>query len=158
VNTPGGVASARKNPCASCPYRRDCPSGVWHADEYAILLHFDGPVAQQALSAHGCGIFYCHQSDGMLCAGWAGHREPYDILAIRLGVASGRVSPSVLGYRTSVPLFATGAQAAAHGMRDYVQPPLETVRAVAKIIRVRALCGSPVDSDNLEGGAHEQET
>ena len=31
----------RPKPCASCPYRCDVPSGVWHPDEYAKLEVYD---------------------------------------------------------------------------------------------------------------------
>lgn len=28
----------RTEPCETCPYRRDVPSGVWSADEYRKLI------------------------------------------------------------------------------------------------------------------------
>lgn len=29
-----GPLRPRPRPCRSCPYRRDCPSGVWAAETY----------------------------------------------------------------------------------------------------------------------------
>jgi hypothetical protein len=149
----GEPAEARRNPCPSCPYRRDVPSGIWHEDEYAILPDFDGDPASQAVSGHGTGIFRCHQADGKICSGWAGHRDPHDLLALRLGVSLGTVSPAVLEYRTDVPLFASGAEAAAHGLRDYEKPSPRAVRTAGKIIRVRERRGSPVGTGEPKAAA-----
>jgi hypothetical protein len=44
------------NPCGSCPYRRDVPSGVWDAAEYEKLPRYDGPMADQPAR-----LFLCHQ-------------------------------------------------------------------------------------------------
>lgn len=59
-------------PCASCPYRRDVPSGVWHPDEYTKLRRYDEDTSQQP-----AGLFICHQTDAendarRVCAGWVG--------------------------------------------------------------------------------------
>ena len=143
--TSGQGQTVRKTPCASCPYRRDVPSGVWAPSEYAKLLSYDGEPAGQALAEGGLRIFGCHQGDGQVCAGWAGHRDqPADLLAIRIGVINGQLDPSVLTYRTSVPLFATGAEAAEHGMRDCAEPSAEAVTTAGKIIKVRDRRGSPL--------------
>jgi hypothetical protein len=34
-------------PCASCPYRKDVPSGIWAAHEYTKLLAYDGDILDQ---------------------------------------------------------------------------------------------------------------
>lgn len=44
----------------------------------------------------------------------------------------------MLTYETNAPLFASGAEAAAHGRREIEQPGERAVAAIAKIIRVRA--------------------
>lgn len=134
----------RPNPCASCPYRRDVPSGIWSAEEYAKLPAYDGEITEQA-AAGAFALFDCHQTDGSLCAGWVGHRtEPADLLAVRVGLADGRVDPDVGEYRTDVPLFASGAEAAAHGRSGIADPSAAAVRAISKVVRVRALRGRPV--------------
>jgi len=129
----------RPNPCASCPYRRDVPSGVWAAEEYDKLLDYDGPFHEQATAAFGC-----HQADGHLCAGWVGHRDPADLLAVRIGVIDGRIDPEVYRYRTDVPLFASGAEAAEHGKRDIAAPSAEARATVEKVMAVRWIRGEPV--------------
>jgi hypothetical protein len=98
----------RPNPCPSCPYREDCPSGVWSAEEYDKLTAYDGEIHEQAM-AGGVKRFGCHQADGHLCSGWVGHREhPSDLLAIRMGLLNGGVDPATLDYTTDVPLFPSG--------------------------------------------------
>src|SRR3954467_54109 len=98
-------------PCQSCPYRRDVPSGVWSSTEYAKLVAYDAPTYAQPLA-----LFQCHQNgadDGRarVCAGWVGcHGQ--ELLALRLAVSTGRLDPLVMGYRTTVALFASGRDAA----------------------------------------------
>lgn len=122
----------RPRPCPSCPYRLDCPSGLWHPDEYRRLPGWDGDTAYQV-----AGVFCCHSTPDLLCAGWVGHRDPYDLLALRIGVGSGAVSPDVFEYRTAVPLFASGWRAAVHGLRDIENPGPEARAALAKIVAIR---------------------
>jgi hypothetical protein len=134
----------RPNPCPSCPYREDCPSGVWSAEEYDKLIEYDGEIHEQAM-AGGIKRFGCHQADGHLCSGWVGHREhPSDLLAIRMGLLNGGVDPATLDYTTDVPLFRSGAEAAAHGKRDLAAPSEQAQATVRKVVTVRALRGDPV--------------
>lgn len=125
----------RPRPCASCPYRQDVPSGVWDESEYVRLCQYDGSIAEQAMNG-GMAAFGCHQADGYLCSGWVGHRdEPGDLLAIRIGILQGTTDPSVVDYITTVPLFASGAEAAAHGMRDIEAPSDKAKATVEKLNR-----------------------
>lgn len=124
----------RKSPCASCPYRQNVPSGVWDAEEYAKLPAYDRDTGEQPTQAFGC-----HQGDGKVCAGWLAFGEPYDLLAVRIGIAFGTMDPSCGEYTTDVPLFSSGAEAAAHGMRDIEHPSAEAVKVGEKIIRKREL-------------------
>ena len=126
----------RPRPCASCPYRQDVPSGVWAAEEYAILPRYDGSILEQALSGASTA-FACHQADGHLCSGWVGHRDPADLLAIRLGISSGTIDPSVIDYRTTVPLFRSGSEACRHGMRDIEEPGEKAREVVTKLMSHR---------------------
>lgn len=54
----------------------------------------------------------------------------------------GRISPETAqitrDYSSPVPLFASGTDAAAHGMRDIEHPDGEACRTIDKIIRVRS--------------------
>nr|WP_239003987.1 DUF6283 family protein [Nocardia panacis] len=59
-------------PCASCPYRRDVPSGIWHESEYNKLRSYDLDTAYQPTA-----LFECHQTEpdtpaARMCAGWVG--------------------------------------------------------------------------------------
>jgi len=127
-------AVPRQRPCASCPYRRVVPSGVWDSIEYSKLPEYDRDLQDQPSA-----VFYCHQGDGDVCSGWLGHRDPSDLLAVRLGLIEGRLEPSCIEYQTNVPLFPSGAEAAAHGTKDIASPSDEAWAAMDKLIRKRGL-------------------
>jgi hypothetical protein len=119
-------------PCESCPYRKDVPSGVWSASEYRKLPLYDAMTSSQPR-----GLFQCHQNGNgddraRLCAGWVGCHGG-ELLALRIGVATGGLDPKVFNYTTSVPLFASGFAAAAHGMRDIETPGDAACALVEKI-------------------------
>lgn len=123
-------AKPRPRPCASCPYRQSVPSGVWDASEYAKLPQYDGDTASQFPAA-----FFCHQQDGSVCSGWLGHTDPGQLLGVRLGVMRGLLDESCLDYRTDVPLFASGAEAAEHGMKEIKSPGRAAQETMRKIVR-----------------------
>ena len=130
------VAGPAPRPCSSCPYRRDAPSGLWAVAEYSKLVNYDADTAYQP--PH---LFLCHQtsaedSRARLCAGWVGCHGDH-LLALRLAAARGELVDAELeatfGYRSPVPLFASGAEAAAHGMRNIEDPDPQAREAMAKI-------------------------
>jgi hypothetical protein len=132
----------RPKPCAFCPYRRDVPSGVWSHEEYEKLRAYDGDILDQ-MRAGGHMLFMCHQADGQLCAGWAGHRSlSDDLLAVRLHLHE--LDASVLDYEAPVPLFSSGAEAADHGQAELEYPSDAACGAIEKIARVRSARGKPV--------------
>jgi hypothetical protein len=122
-----------KNPCGSCPYRQDVPSGVWHAEEYAKLPPFDNDTASQPM-----GLFLCHQQDGRICAGWAGCHDMSRTLSVRLAASMGHLPDGVLDalldYSTEVPLWSSGAEAAAHGLAEVEAPSREALRKIDKLV------------------------
>lgn len=126
-------ATPRKSPCGTCPYRESVPAGVWHPEEYEKLPAYDNEMAEQPTAP-----FFCHQGDGHVCSGWLGYHDPYDMLAVRLGLMAGRLDPSCADYTTSVRLFASGAAAASHGMSGVEAPPPAAQAAMQKIERKRA--------------------
>lgn len=130
-------------PCASCPYRRDVPSGIWHPDEYARLPPYDDATPYQPGS-----VFLCHQVNGRACAGWAGCHDMTHNLAIRLAESTGDITPDdaeeLRAYTTDVQLFASGREAAEHGMRDVEHPSADAVRTLRKIMRRRATTDHPI--------------
>jgi hypothetical protein len=125
-------APPRKTPCASCPYRKTVPSGVWDAAEYAKLPRYDGETFEQESIA----TFMCHQSDGSVCSGWLGHRDPSDLLAVRLAIMRGDLDERALDYTTTVPLFESGAAAAEHGLADIETPGTHAEAVMNKITRL----------------------
>ncbi len=131
-----------RRPCATCPYRRDVPAGVWAESEYAKLPLYDRPTGEQPPA-----VFLCHQhdrdeEDARVCAGWAGCHDGDELLALRMGVIPGHLSvetaDAVRDYVSPVPLFASGAEAAAHGMSGIAAPGPDAAEAIRKIERVRS--------------------
>jgi hypothetical protein len=111
------------------------PSGVWAASEYDKLPIYDCEIIDQ-LAKGATGLFMCHQQDGRLCAGWVGAHGPNNLLAMRL---HGRtVDPSVWAYKSPVPLFASGAEACAHGKRAITRPGHDAQRVIERLIRKKA--------------------
>jgi hypothetical protein len=121
-----------KAPCASCPYRQDVPSGVWDASEYKKLPTYDGSIMEQ-LSKGATKLFGCHQKDGCLCAGWVATHGASDLLAMRLHGES--IPPEVWSYESPVPVFASGREAAEHGMREIEAPPVAAKRVIDRLQR-----------------------
>lgn len=118
-----------KAPCKSCPYRKDVPSGLWAAHEYDKLPVYDTSILNQ-ITEGAAGLFMCHQQDGKICAGWVGCHGS-DLAAIRLQQA--KLAPEVLDYESPVPLFKSGAEAAAHGKRAIKRPGAKAQRAIARL-------------------------
>jgi hypothetical protein len=125
------------HPCASCPYRRDVPSGVWVPDEYLKLPPYDEDTPYQPPSA-----FFCHQQNGRLCSGWVGCHDMTSSLGLRMAASVGALTAdevdAALDYECAVPLFESGAEAAAHGLRDVPDPSPEAQRVIAKVEARRA--------------------
>lgn len=126
-------------PCDTCPYRRDVPSGIWDAHEYAKLRLYDAETGSQPP-----GVWQCHLTGGeiqRICAGWAGCHDGDNLLALRVGVLTGLITPAtarqVVEYRSPVPLFDSGAEAADHGEQDLENPGLDALEAIAKLQRIK---------------------
>lgn len=121
-------------PCGSCPYRKDVPSGIWEKHEYDKLPSYDGPTWGQSFA-----VFMCHQQDGCLCGGWLACHNPRELLALRI---ARNIDPSVFRYRTKVRVFASGAAARAHGMRDIRRPGTRASKMIKGLARKRLAGGS----------------
>lgn len=123
-------------PCSLCPYRRDVPSGVWAAEEYAKLRRYDAPTGEQPP-----GVFLCHTATDRVCSGWAGCHDGNHLLALRFAAMTGSMSPedidATIDYVSPVPLFSSGAEAADHGEAEIANPGSEAVAAIEKVLRVR---------------------
>lgn len=127
------IPGPARSPCGTCPYRRDVPAGVWHPDEYARLPRYDGSLVDQIQNEAG-GLFMCHQQNGCLCSGWVGTHGSDNLLALRMNP----VDPATWGYKSPVPLFESGAEAAEHGMRGVADPDRRALTAINKLARRRA--------------------
>jgi hypothetical protein len=133
----------RPEPCATCPYRKNVPSGIWAETEYAKLEGYDGSTTEQAV-ANAVGVFYCHSAPEKVCAGWAAvHGDP-ESFALRIASARGHDVHAVLAYSTDVPLFGSGHEAAAHGRAGIEEPDEAAKEAVAKVSKAREATGRPV--------------
>lgn len=121
-----------KTPCGTCPYRQDVPSGIWHEEEYLKLPSYDKPLEEQAAEGN-TALFYCHQKDGHLCAGWVGCHDMEETLAARCR----EVDPSVFSYESPIPLFASGQEACDHGMAEIENPSFEARVAIDKLMTKR---------------------
>jgi hypothetical protein len=121
------MADVRSNPCSACPYRKDCPSGLWAHHEYEKLRPYDEITPEQPFAP-----FMCHATPEHFCSGWAvvhtsrGHE--YDLMALRL-----------VGYpdipQTTVELFESGNDAADHGQAGIEEPSVEATEAVERLLR-----------------------
>ncbi|WP_199745505.1 DUF6283 family protein [Amycolatopsis sp. WAC 04182] len=149
----GELGPPAEAPCRTCPYRRDVPSGVWDITEYDKLPRYDQDTGQQPTA-----VFQCHltdedkhpvkhrRSDGTegglarICAGWAGCHDGDTLLSLRVAVRSGVISLETAertrAYDSPVPLWESGAAAAAHGVGAILNPPDEARRAIDKLVRV----------------------
>lgn len=121
-----------KNPCGSCPYRQDVPSGVWAAEEYEKLPEYDEDTGNQPV-----GLFLCHQQDGHLCAGWAGTHDMDNTLAMRLAHhrMAGEEIEKTYDYVCPVPLWSSGREARDHGMANLETPDDKARRTIEKLTR-----------------------
>lgn len=129
------MSGVRGEPCRSCPYRRDVPSGLWAFEEYEKLRGYDLPTPDQPMA-----VFCCHVSPDHLCHGWVavhqnrtvGEAHPFDLLALRLYES---MHGPVELPESSVELFASGNEAADYGQCDIEDPSPEARARTAQLIR-----------------------
>lgn len=137
-----------REPCGTCPYRREVASGVWDEEEYAKLPGYDAETLWQPPAVFVCHLTGRDNNQWRICAGWAGCHDGEHLLALRLAVHHGIISAetrdAVIDYVSPVPLFTSGAEAAAHGMRDIDQPGESATRAIRKIVRARSTSFRPI--------------
>lgn len=127
------ISKCAAAPCKSCPYRCDVPSGLWDVSEYEKLPDYDGTILEQLTSKGGAKLFDCHQKDGNLCAGWLATHGTDNLAALR--IHGDKIDDSIWGYRSPVPVFASGAEAAEHGMREIKKPNARARRMIDRMVR-----------------------
>lgn len=124
-----------RNPCGSCPYRKDTPSGVWEDEEYDKLPLYDLETFNQPF-----GAFLCHQQNGRLCAGWVGCHNMEETIALRFrggNLLDDNDIEAALDYVSPVPLWESGAAAAEHGKAEIERPGEKARRVIDKLERKR---------------------
>lgn len=135
------------DPCSSCPYRADHPSGVWSVDDYEKLTRFAEPPdggLPDALS-----VFLCHHSrlgfrEETACKGWATVES--DSIAMRLALARETLDPTdVFDTPPTVAVFESGARAAENGMRDIDHPRRAALKMAANIRTKAHRAGVQID-------------
>ena len=120
-----------KNPCPTCPYRRDVPSGIWDESEYAKLELYDEPTDRRLPQT---ALFLCHTTPESPCRGWLTvHREA---VAVRRAMFRGEGRMDDVHAEPPVALFESGAKASAHGRRDIDKPSEAAIDAVTKVLRI----------------------
>ncbi|GAB3943727.1 hypothetical protein GCM10029976_066770 [Kribbella albertanoniae] len=136
-------------PCESCPYRQDVFSGLWDREEYEKLPRYDVDTPAQPSK-----LFLCHQTGPdhpsvRICAGWAGCHDGDNLLALRYALAQDRIDATTyqasIGYTSPVPVFTSGAEAAAHGLTDINNPGPGARQILAKLSRTRSDLSYPKD-------------
>lgn len=122
------MTTIRSEPCNTCPYRRDVPSGVWSVEEYEKLREFDRPMADQPQHA-----FACHATPEHYCSGW-GAVGGFDMLALRVRACAGHPAEwDGVIPEPSTALFASHTEAADHGMRDVDAPSIDALTAMDRL-------------------------
>lgn len=126
----------RPQPCPACPYKKCVASGVWAAEEYEKLVEYDAPTSSQPPIP-----FMCHDSDrsvlDTLCAGWFhchnSRGREFELLAVRLAEAFGKLDPSTI-EDPEPELFASGVEAALHGVREIAAPSDQAQRTIDALL------------------------
>ena len=115
------------NPCTSCPYRRDTPPGIWSREEYDKLPAWDNERAM-------AGIFLCHQSNmKAICRGWL--EVHWDNWNVRFAMMT---KIDMTDYKpTDVPLYSSGKEARAAGIRGIKTPSRNARAMVAKLMKLK---------------------
>lgn len=127
---------ARSTPCGSCPYRQDCPSGLWDRTEYKKLPEYDRDTASQSEK-----VFMCHDArDGTtMCRGWLDTHDKGQLLSLRLAVSFGKLDHTIFDLPVSgVPVFTSGQAACQHGLAQLNSPGAIAQRIAHQIEMKRA--------------------
>lgn len=107
---------------------------MWDESEYAKLPPYDLPTAEQPMA-----VFLCHQQNGRACAGWCATHDMDECLALRFTPAAGLMDAAtfkaIIDYESPVPVFASGSEAAAHGLAQIKRPPVEAIRTIQRLER-----------------------
>lgn len=73
-----------REPCKTCPYRKDVPVGLWHPDEYSNLAAQD---QKEFGSLFGCHATGKEKGGPHVCAGWLLDQKSRGIPNLSLRIA-----------------------------------------------------------------------
>ena len=117
------------NPCDTCPYRKDTPSGIWHRSEYEKLPQWDDPNKF-------AGVFHCHnqtEDRPTVCRGWMEVHEAN--LQVRLCARLQIEFNEHNSQPTAVPLHESGEAAMQAGIKAIRKPSAKAKLKVGKLLR-----------------------
>lgn len=124
------MLTSNKNPCSTCPYRKDVPSGVWHYEEYEKLRGYDDNTA--------LSVFMCHQSSvanvEMACKGWVMVHQ--NSVAVRLACMTRQIDHRTCFEPTEVELYESGNAAADAGQRHIKRPRKKALKVIEKLKKI----------------------
>lgn len=72
----------RRQPCVSCPYRKDAKLAFWHADHFTKLLRDDKDLMGPLYQCHEDGKKPANERG--LCVGWMLDQKRRDVPAVML--------------------------------------------------------------------------
>ena len=123
-----------KEPCASCPYRRDTPPGIWDASEYEKLRHYVEPFPETGLPI--LAPFLCHLSPQLkekaICRGWLAVER--DSVAARIALIQQTIPLDEFKGAPHAALYATGAEAAEAGLAGIEEPSDAARRCIHRLL------------------------
>lgn len=145
-----------KEPCPTCPYRRDTPVGIWHAEEYHKLATYDEPDYMELRERFLAGepvvqpdpplsLFLCHhstmgRSETLLCRGWL--TVARESIAVRIGLMQGKISLEQADAPVRAALYGSGSEARDAGLAGIENPPEATLAAIERLGRAKARHGT----------------
>lgn len=122
----------RDKPCGGCPYRAECPSGIWDKSEYHKLAEYDKETHEQPY-----GVFMCHDArdEVTVCRGWLDTHDKENLISLRLAASMRLLDWQHFAYLPpcGVPMFASGTEAMLAGMAKYDQPGEDANRLMDKL-------------------------
>jgi hypothetical protein len=125
---------ALDNPCNTCPYRKDTPSGIWDREEYNKLPAWDGTEMHEMNIA----LFLCHSANlagnKAVCRGWL--EVHCENKGVRLNMMSGRITVPCT-TPTTAELYESGAAARRAGLRGVRKPSKKANVVINKLARAR---------------------
>lgn len=119
--------TVKAEPCLTCPYRLDVPSGVWSASEYEKLRGYGANVT--------FNLFLCHQTIAggveLACKGWL--LVESESVAVRVACSLGLLDYPACFAPCSAGLHSSGAAAADYGQKQLKRPGRRALRVIEKL-------------------------